>query len=217
MPVEMKILSSREEWLQNRYKGIGGSEISAVIGCNPYMDNVKLFELKTGRIEAEDISEKPYVLYGTKAEEHLRALFELDFPEYKVEYIENNSFYNSNYPWARASLDGWLTDQDGRKGILEIKTTEILNSMHREKWNHQIPQNYYCQVLFYMAVLEADFCVLKAQLKTVFECVPYLQTKHFFIERSEVESDIDYLMKKGSEFWQYVKKGVKPPLILPPI
>ena len=217
MAVEMKILSSREEWLQNRYKGIGGSEISAVIGCNPYMDNVKLFELKTGRIEAEDISEKPYVIYGTRAEEHLRALFELDFPEYKVEYIENNSFYNSKFPWARASLDGWLIDQDGRKGILEIKTTEILNSMHREKWNHQIPQNYYCQVLFYMAVLEADFCVLKAQLKTVFEGVPYLQTKHFFIERSEVESDIDYLMKKGSEFWEYVKKGVKPPLILPPL
>ena len=214
--VEMKILSDREEWLENRKKGIGGSEISAVIGCNPYMDNITLFEYKTGKRQPDDISEKPYVIYGTNAEEHLRALFALDFPQYKVEYIENNSFYNSKYPWARASLDGWLTDQDGRKGIFECKTSEILNSMHREKWkDNHIPQNYFCQVLFYMAVYEADFACLKAQLKTVFDGVPYLQTKHFFIERAEVEEDIQYLMKKGSEFWEYVKKNQRPPLVLP--
>ena len=218
MAIEMIILKDRQEWLQNRFKGIGGSEISAVVGCNPYLDNVTLWEYKTGRKQAEDISEKPYVLYGTNAEEHLRALFALDFPQYKVEYIENNSFSNSKYPWARASLDGWLIDQEGRKGILEIKTSEILNSQHREKWkDNHIPQNYYCQTIFYMAVLEADFCVLKAQLKTVFEGVPYLQTKHFFMERSEVQADIDYLMKKGSEFWEYVKNGVMPPLVLPPL
>ena len=213
--IEMTILKDREAWLQNRYKGIGGSEISAVVGCNPYMNNVKLFELKTGRIEAEDISEKPYVIYGTKAEEHIRALFELDYPEYKVEYIENNSFYNSKYPWARASLDGWLTDQEGRKGILEIKTTEILNSMHREKWNQQIPQNYYCQVLFYMAVFEADFAAIRARLKSRFKDGIYIQEKTEFLERKEVQADIDYLMKKGSEFWEYVKNDRYPHPVLP--
>ena len=214
----MKILASRDEWLKNRFNGIGGSEISAVVGCNPYLDNITLWEYKTDKRQPEDISEKPYVLYGTNAEEHLRELFKLDFPQYKVEYIENNSFSNSNYPWARASLDGWLTDQNGRKGILEIKTSEILNSQHREKWKgDHIPQNYYCQIIFYMAVLEADFCVLKAQLKTVFEGIPYLQTKHFFIERAEVQADMDYLMKKGSEFWEYVKNNHCPPLMLPQI
>ena len=40
---------------------------------------------------------------------------------------------NEKYPWAHASLDGELTDQDSRKGILEIKTTNILQSMQREK------------------------------------------------------------------------------------
>lgn len=215
--VEMKILANHAEWLKNRKNGIGGSEISAVVGCNPYLNNVELWELKTGKRQAEDISEKPYVKYGTKSEEHLRELFKLDFPEYSVEYVENNSFRNNRFPWAQASLDGWLTDKEGRKGILEIKTTEILQSMQREKWKNQIPQNYYCQVLFYMAVLEADFAILKAQLKTVFDGVPYLQTKHFKIEREEVQDDIDYLMDKGAEFWKYVKKGNKPPLILPDI
>lgn len=227
MSVEMAVLSNREEWLQNRFKGLGGSEISAVIGCNPYMDNVTLWELKTGRRTPEDISEKPYVKYGNRAEHHLRELFKLDFPEYSVGYVENNSFKNSKYPWALASLDGWLEERIPvdetsevivRKGVLEIKTTKILQSMQKEKWNNQIPMNYYCQVLFYMAVYEADFAVLKAQLKTVFNGLPYLQIKHYKIERSEVEADIDYLMKKGEEFWnKYVLTDTKPPLVLPNI
>lgn len=217
MGSKMTVLKSREEWLKHRMNGIGGSEISAVIGCNPYLDNITLWEYKTGKKEPEDISDKPFVKYGTNAEHHLRELFKLDFPEYSVEYIENNSFNNSKYPWALASLDGWLTDAEGRKGILEIKTTEILNSMHKEKWDRQIPQNYYCQCLFYMAVLEADFAILKAQLKTVFEGVPYLQTKHYRIERAEVQDDIDYLMKEGERFWQYVQKNKQPPLKLPEI
>lgn len=213
--IERLILKDREEWLKNRFNGIGGSEISAVIGCNPYTDNITLWELKTGLREPDDISDKPFVKYGTEAEPLLRELFKLDFPEYTVGYIENNSFRNDKYPWAQASVDGWLMDEDGRRGILEIKTTEILNSMHKEKWNHQIPQNYYCQCLFYMAVLEADFCVLKAQLKTVFDGVPYLQTKHYFIEREEVETEIEYLMNAGAEFWGYVERKEKPPLVLP--
>ena len=217
LSVEMKVLANHDEWLANRMKGIGGSEISAVVGCNPYMTNVDLWELKTGRRQAEDISEKPYVKYGTQAEMHLRGLFRLDFPEFNVDYVDNNSWSNSKYPWALASCDGWLTDQDGRKGVLEIKTTEVLNSMHKERWKGQIPQNYYCQCLLYMAVLEADFCVLKAQLKTVFDGVPYLQTKHFFIEKADVLDDINYLMTEGEKFWHCIKNDVCPPLRLPEI
>ena len=33
--IEKTILSSREEWLKHRMQGIGGSEISAVVGLNP--------------------------------------------------------------------------------------------------------------------------------------------------------------------------------------
>lgn len=217
MSIEMIVLKDRDEWLKHRKKGIGGSDISAVVGCNPYKDNVELWKEKTGLIVPEDISDKSYVKYGTQSEMHLRGLFRLDFPEYEVEYIENNSFKNSRYPWALASVDGWLTDADGRKGILEIKTTEIVQSMQKEKWNKQIPMNYYCQCLFYMAVLEADFCILKAQLKTVFDGIPYLQTKHYKIERAEVEDDINYLMSEGAKFWGYVEARKMPPLKLPEI
>lgn len=57
---------------------------------------------------------KPYVKYGTEAEKHLRELFKLDYPQYQVGYVENNMFTNDKYPWAHASLDGWLMDRDGR-------------------------------------------------------------------------------------------------------
>ena len=216
MSVEMRILKDRDEWLKNRTK-IGGSDASAVVGLNPYKTNVDLWMEKTGQIVPEDISDKPYVQYGTQAEMHLRGLFGLDFPKYKVEYIENNMFLNSEFPWAHASLDGWLTDQDGRKGILEIKTTEILQSMQKEKWNHQIPDNYYIQILHYLMVTEFDFAVLKAQLKTVFDGVPYLQTKHYFIERADVEDDIQYLAKEERNFWKLVEGRKQPDLILPEI
>lgn len=215
--IEMTVLKDREAWLKNRSRGIGGSDISAVVGLNPYKTNVELWMEKTGQTTPEDISEKDYVKYGTEAECHLRELFKLDFPQYAVDYVENNSFINSKYPWAVASLDGWLTDEDGRRGVWECKTTNILQSMQKEKWNQKIPMNYYCQCLFYMAVYEADFCVLKAQLKTMFDGVPYLQTKHYFIERSEVQEDIDYLMQKGSEFWESVQSGQCPALVLPAI
>ena len=92
MSIEMKILNSREEWLANRMNGIGGSEISAVVGCNPYKSNIDLWMEKTGQAQAKDISNEPYVLYGTKAEEHLRALFALDFPQYEVHYIDAMSY-----------------------------------------------------------------------------------------------------------------------------
>lgn len=215
--VKMTVLKDREAWLKNRTRGIGGSDISAVVGLNPYKSNVDLWMEKTGQTTPEDISENNYVKYGTEAEHHLRELFKLDFPQYSVDYVENNSFTNSKYPWAVASLDGWLIDEGGRRGVWECKTTNILQSTQKENWNQKIPMNYYCQCIFYMEVYEADFCVLKAQLKTLFGGVPYLQTKHYFIERSEVQDDIDYLMQKGSEFWESVQSGQCPALVLPAI
>ena len=212
----MKSLKDREEWLKNR-SGIGGSDAAAIVGLNPYRTNVELYMIKTGQMQQEDISEKPYVKYGTEAETHLRSLFALDFPQFKVDYVENNMFINDKYPFAHASLDGWLTDQDGRKGILEIKTTEILQSMQKEKWNQRIPDNYYIQVLHYLMVTEFEFAVLKAQLKTVFNGIPYLQTKHYFIERSEVEADIEFLIEAEKKFWRNVKEVRLPDLILPEI
>ena len=216
MSIKMVAYRSRKGWLEHR-TGIGGSEAAAILGLNPYLNNVELWERITGRATAEDISKKPYVLYGTKAEKHLRELFKLDFPEYKVGYKANNVWTNDKYPFAHASLDGWLTDQEGRKGVWECKTTNILQSMQKEKWNEKIPDNYYVQCLWYLAITEFDFCFLKAQLKSEYKGEVYLQTKHYKFERSEVQNDIDYLIEEATKFWEYVEKDQRPPLQLPNI
>ena len=54
-------IKTREEWLQLRHSGIGASECSAIVGMNPYMTNIELWEYKTGLKEPEDIGDKPYV------------------------------------------------------------------------------------------------------------------------------------------------------------
>ena len=187
------------------------------MGRNPYKTNIELWQEKTGRTFPEDISDKPYVKYGIAAEEHLRELFKLDHPEYTVCYEENNIWINDQMPWAHASLDGWLIDQEGRNGIWECKTTNILQSMQKEKWKQQIPDNYYVQILHYLMVTEFDFAELKAQLKYDLGGEVYLQTRHYHIERSDVQEDIDYLMQKEAEFWEFVKSDTRPPLILPEI
>ena len=140
--------AKRQDWLKERLNGIGASEASAVLGLNPYMSNVELWEIKTGRRIPEDIGDKPYVKYGTEAEKHLRALFALDYPQYKVTYKEFDVIRHPEYPFIFATLDGRLIEKSTKKnGILEIKTTEILKSMQREQWKEKIPQNYFVQVL----------------------------------------------------------------------
>lgn len=214
--VQMKVCKDHAEWLARRTQSIGGSDASCIVGMNPYKTNIELYNEKKGIIRTEDISDKPYVIYGTKAEEYLRKLFALDYPQYEVEYVENNMFTNSKYPYAHASLDGWLTDKEtGKKGILEIKTTEILRSMQREKWKDRLPDNYYIQILHYLMVTEYDFVILKAQLKTTFEDDVYLQTKHYHINRADVEDDIQYLAEKELQFYECLKKGKEPNMVLP--
>ena len=214
--VEMKVLNDRSEWLKNRTR-IGGSDAAAIVGMNPYMSNVELWEIKTGITTQRDISEEPYVKYGTEAEQHLRELFKLDFPEYEMHYAENNMWTNDKYPFSHASLDGWLIDQDGRMGIWECKTTNILKSMQKEKWRERIPDNYYIQLLHYFMVTEFEFAILKAQLKSEFNGDVYIQTKHYKIERADVEEDIKYLADAESKFWEQVQTKTRPALLLPEI
>lgn len=216
--VTHKILPDHSAWLEARSHYIGGSDAAAVLGLNPYKSSLELWQEKTGVVVPEDISEKPYVKYGHAAENCLRELFALDFPEYEVEYEENNIWFNTRFPFAHASLDGWLKDKAGRKGVLEIKTTNILQSIRKENWDKRIPDNYYAQVLHYLMVTEFDFAVLKAQLKYEFQGGEIvLQTRHYKVERSEVQEDIDYLAKKEADFWESVKKKKKPALLLPEI
>lgn len=218
MAVSMIMLSNHDEWLMARKNRIGGSDASCIVGMNPYKTNIELWEEKTGRRVAPDISNESYVKYGHDAEEYLRELFAIDHPQYQVLYEENNMWLNDKYPFAHASLDGWLVDEDGRNGVLEIKTTNILQSIQKEKWKDRIPDNYYLQVLHYLMVTEFEFAILKAQLKYEHNNGDvFLTTKHYKIERAEVEEDIKYLEDAERRFYEYIINDRQPNLVLPAI
>lgn len=218
--VSMQVFGNRAEWLEHRKKFIGGSDASAIIGVNGWKSNVELWEEKTGLVIPEDISSKPYVQYGIAAEPIIRELFKLNYPQYKVEYVDNNSWMNDKYPFAAVSHDGWITEiTTGRKGIWECKTTEIVSSMAKEKWAGQVPDNYYAQLIHSLMVREdCEFAHLTALLTFKFnEKELYQQIKNYHIERADVEDDIKYLSQEEMKFWKMVQERQKPALILPEI
>lgn len=217
--VRWKKYASREAWLAERTSTIGGSDAGVILGVCPWKTNEELWEEKVGIREPEDISDNPLVMYGTFAEEHLRALFSMDYPQYQVCYEPNNIWTNDRFPFAHASLDGWLFDKDGERGVLEIKTATISSKAQKMKWegNH-IPDNYYAQILHEILVTEASFAYLKAQLKYEMDGEePFLHTKHYRIERSEVEEDIQFLMRKEQEFAMSIRMKERPNTLLPEI
>lgn len=216
--ISVQIFRSREEWLKARKNTIGGSDAAAVLGVNPWMTNVDLWEIKTGQKEQKDVSGSSLVQYGTRAEAPLRELFKLDHPEMNVMYEENNLWSNPRYPWAHYSADGWLHDKyTGKGGILEIKTAEMIGQSSWIKWENGIPQNYLCQICQGLAVTGKDFAILKAQLKYWRDDRLFITTREYRYEREDLEDDIEYLMTAEEQLWHGIQSGKRPPLILPQI
>lgn len=214
----IKTFNSREEWLQARAATIGGSDAACLLGMNPYKTNVELWREKKGITVPPDISENAAVQYGSNAEPLLRELFKLDHPEFEVFYFPNNLFINDAYSFAHASLDGWIKRGD-QFGILEIKTATIFQGSQFGKWNDSIPDNYYCQVLWYMMIMDAHFAWVQALLRWVHPDGSISeQIRQYSIERDEkVQAEIEYLAEAGERFWQSLQDDQEPALILPPI
>ena len=83
------------------------------------------------------------------------------------------------------------------------------------KWKDQIPDNYFCQVLFYLGVTEWDYVDLRANLKYVYpERDTYTITRDYHLERSDYEQDIATVMEAAEEFARALKKGEEPPVRL---
>lgn len=211
---KIKLKHNTPEWLQFRKTGIGGSDAAAILGISPFKTNIEVWEEKVGIKEPEDISDKPQVEYGKKSEELLLELFALDFPQFEVK-ANKNVVYKRGFMFA--SLDGELTDKTtGEEGIYEGKTTEIHNHNLLSKWTKQIPDYYYTQILHYLLVTDRKFACLKAQIKLMGQDDNVeIITRHYMFYRKDLIEDLKYLYLKEKEFWEFVEKKQRPPLILP--
>lgn len=212
--------TTREEWLQARTQGIGGSDAGCIVGANPWKSARQLWREKSGINTPPDISDKPAVRFGKEAEQHLRALFLLDHPEYSCEYHEFRMYANDQHHWLYATLDGELTlTATGRRGIYEGKTTEIKRPEQWEDWNGCVPQHYYVQILHQMLSCEwAEFVVLYACIRyTTTDGERRMTIREYTIERSCVLEDLAWLLDQEKTFWNKIEKGIEPPDLLPEI
>ncbi len=205
----------REEWLAMRQDvGIGGSDAGTVLGLNPWCSNVQLWRYKTGQEQPPDISDKPAVIFGKKAEEHIRELFILDYPEWEIDYHEFWMHCNDAYQWQFATLDGELTDEIGRRGILEIKTTTIQNKSQWDEWENGIPQRYYAQILHQLSATGWQFAILRAYIRWYRDGEFRATVRDYRIERKDVLDDIAYLCEQEMRFMDCVNTGKPPAAII---
>ena len=211
-------MTTREEWLKKRNKGIGGSDVAAILGYSPYMTNVDLWEIKTGRKKQKDISENPRVDYGNKAEIHIIELFKLDYPEYELLHKPFDLRTHPKHNFIFSSLDGELTEKStGRKGVYESKTVHLDSSVQRQKWDNQVPQHYYIQVIQGLLATGYEFAILNARFISKRDGKKKIWEDVYHFERSERLLDIELVENEEIKFWEYVKNDQMPPLKLPSI
>lgn len=203
---------NREDWLAGRMQGIGASEAAAVVGMSPWMSKLELWRLKVGAEKAKDLSGSAAVSRGVRMEPALRGLYTAIHPGRTVDYYPYDILYQKDRPFIFATLDGEVTDERGRKGILEIKTSSPNGKAGWAKWDGQIPSHYYCQLLHQMLATGYEFVDLMASLENMDGDLS-IRTYHF--ERAEQEADMAWLLEKETDFYQNnVLNGVPPAAIL---
>ena len=208
--------SSKEQWHDIRRTHIGGSDVSIIMGENPFNSDIqKLWRIKTGRIEQEDISNNPAVKRGVDSENLLIEHFKINNPDYIVSKLEK-TLESLKYPFMSANLDGVLENENGEKGVLEIKTSTCHSwSDFKKYWfdkdgNPQPPIHYYLQVQHYLKVTGWKYAILYADIKLVFAANKH-EIRQYFIERDE--PDIKKMMEAEIWFNSLIINDIEPPYI----
>ena len=152
----------REQWLEYRRKGIGGSDAAAVLGISPFRTGRDLYYDKLNIVTADDAENWVQLEVGTLLEPLVAKIF-AHKTGYKI-YRRPFMFQHPLYPWMLADLDYMVELPDGTTAILEIKTT---NYNAKDNWWYNgeeiVPIYYESQGRHYMAVMNIDrvyFCCL---------------------------------------------------------
>lgn len=189
----------REAWLDQRRKGVGGSDVAAIMGLSPYRGAYDVWAEKSGLIEAPDISDKPAVMWGNILEPVIGGHYAGLHPDREVRRV-NAVCRSVNRPWAQASLDYEVKDPEMGWGVLEIKTA---GQRSEGKWDDGVPLFYQTQVAHYLSVTGRPF----ADVAVLIGGQDY---REYRIMRDE--DDIRAVESAVDEFWQRVQAGDEPPV-----
>lgn len=191
---------SRQDWLEVRKSGIGGSDAAAAVGLNPFKSQTELWLEKTGRgadlpkPDPNDTTEPIY--WGTLLEPIVAAAYTQQTGR-RVRKV-NAVLRHPTIPFMLANLDREVIgapDVD----ILECKTAGQFGARH---WQDGVPEYVQLQVQHQLAVTgkrAADVAVL-------------LCGQQLAVYRIERDDElIARLIQLEAEFWRYVETDTPPP------
>jgi putative phage-type endonuclease len=203
---------SRNDWLELRRKGIGGSDAGVIMGVSRWQSPYSLWANKRGLEQDNQAGEA--AMWGNRLE---RSVAEAYAEQTGDAVVAWPVMLQGDEDWMLANVDffisgsdkyeaGKVTDVDEEperiEAILEIKTTGITGKASREWDNGRVPISYLYQGMHYCMVT-------KATQKTVFACLMG-GTGLVIREREYSDSDLVGLYTAEKAFWGKVTKGTEP-------
>ncbi|MEX3938193.1 YqaJ viral recombinase family protein [Paraburkholderia sp. BR10937] len=197
--VETKDMS-REDWLEARKFGIGGSDAAAAVGLSPYQSALELWLIKTGRDanlpkpDPDDTTEPVY--WGTLLEPIVAASYTKQTGN-RVRRV-NAVLQHPSLPWMLANVDREVVGNRDVQ-LLECKTAGEFGA---RLWRDGVPEYVTLQVQHQLMVTgkqAADVAVLL--------CGQKLDVHR--IERDDAL--IARLVELEAAFWRYVETDTPPP------
>jgi putative phage-type endonuclease len=183
----------REQWLELRKKGIGGSDSAAIVGLDRYRSPFDVYADKLGL--KPEIPDNEAMRQGRDLEQYVAERF-MEATGKRVRR-RNAILQHPEHTFMTANIDRWVV---GENAGFEAKTTSVLN---RAKFSQgEFPPNYYVQCVHYMAVTGADRWYLAVLVLN--------KSFHVFtIERDEAE--VQALIEAEKHFWEnHVLKQIPP-------
>jgi putative phage-type endonuclease len=183
----------RQEWLEERRKGIGGSDAAKVLGISPYGGPLSVFMDKTGRSPEPEESEAMEM--GVELEETVARVFTKRTG--LAVSRAGGMLRHPDHPWMLANVDRLI---DGENKGLECKTAHFMKGKQWE--GDELPDEYYAQVQHYMCVAGWGSCWIAALIGGQrFKCLEVARNEDFIAAMVEAER----------EFWHgHVLKDMPP-------
>jgi len=184
------------EWLKERQRGIGGSDVGAILGVNKWKTPFEVYLEKTEEItEVKETSEAAY--WGTELEE----LVAKEFSKRTGKKVRRDSRHlvHPKYPFMVANIDRRVV---GENAILECKTA---NQFLAKEWkDDEIPASYILQCQHYMSVTGAEKCYIA--------CL--IGGQRFIYKEIPRDNElIEMIIAAEKEFWEeHVMKRIPPAL-----
>ncbi|KGK88088.1 hypothetical protein DP68_08695 [Clostridium sp. HMP27] len=189
---------SHEEWLEARKAGITGTDLGGLTGISKYSTPIKVYLDKIGELDPTQDNEVMY--WGRVMEDVIAKEFQAR-NKLKVNKV-NAILKHPDYYWALGNIDRLITNENGEKGILEIKTvSEYLKTSWDEE---EVPPQYMVQLQWYMFVSGVNFGYFAALIGGN----KYVQK---YVERDE--ELIEMLKNIAQDFWKNNVLTKTPPLV----